>query len=234
MFYNIFFKVAESDYICQLNQLINNMKKFLFALVLIVPMMFVGCNKENTKLNKITDEAVSAIQKQLINGESLIIDSIKVIEDSIPYILDVELRQRFNELTEAHSEFVRIRDSYNRSDDEWFRSLKKYMNLANQYYSMRDSLKSSTKDFGYIALVNIAAQNTVGANQTTKAIVLFTDTLSLKPTGVFTMTNKFTQQVLDMLSIDEDVNLKNNKYGLIETDSLNPTTGFILDGLKVE
>lgn len=212
------------------------MKKFLLALVLIVPMFaFMGCsNADDKKFQTIEFESALAIQKQLINAESLSIDSIKIVKDSIPYVLDMELGQAFDDFDKANDEFVRIRDSYGIKDDYSFGYLKRATNAASKFYDMQDSLKKSTKDFGYIALANVCANNSMGAKQTSKAIVIFADTVSLKPSGVFIINNELTQRVWNLLNIDESVTLNCNKYGMIDTDSLNPTIGFILDGQRLK
>lgn len=212
------------------------MKKFLLALVLMVPMLaFMGCsNADDKKFQTIESESALAIQKQLINAESLSIDSIKIVKDSIPYVLDMELGQAFDDFDKANDEFVRIRDSYGIKDDYSFGYLKRVTNAASKFYDMQDSLKKSTKDFGYIALANVCANNSMGAKQTSKAIVIFADTVSLKPSGVFIINNELTQRVWNLLNIDESVTLNYNKYGMIDTDSLNPAIGFILDGQRLK
>lgn len=208
------------------------MKKFLLALVLMVPMVaFTGCrNADDKKFQTIESESTLAIQKQLVNAESLSIDSIRIVKDSIPYILDMELGQVFEDFDKANDEFIRIRNSYGIKDDYSFGYLKRVTNAASKFYDMQDSLKRSTKDFGYVALVNACANNSMGAKQTSKAIVIFTDTVSLKPSGVFVVNNELTQRVWNLLNIDESISLNYNKYGMVNTDSLNPIVGFILDG----
>lgn len=212
------------------------MKKFLLALVMIVPMLtFTGCrDADNKKYQTIESEATLAIQKQLVNAESLSIDSIRILKDSIPYILDMGLGQVFEDFNKANDEFVRIRDSYGIKDDYSFGYLKRVTNAASKFYDLQDSLKRSTKDFGYIALANVCANNSMGAKQTSKAIVIFTDTVSLKPSGVFIVNNELTQRVWNLLNIDESVSLKYNKYGMVDIDSLSPIIGFILDGQRLK
>lgn len=211
------------------------MKKLLLALVLMVPMVLVGCNKKGNNKSKIIEtESLAAIQKQLINGESLTLDSIKIIKDSIPFILDVNYAQAFDDLNIANTEFIKVRDSYGYSEEEKFKYIKKVTAAASKFYDMQDSLKISQKDYGYVALVNISAKNTAGANQTEKAVVIFTDTVTFKPTGCFVLSSEYTQKIWDMLNVDEDVSLKYNKYGTVDTDSLNPIIGFILDGQRLK
>ena len=209
------------------------MKKFLLALDKL-PMMLVGCDKGDDKIATIKAESISVIQKQLVNEKTLSVDSIKVVKDSIPYILDMKLGQAFDDFHKANDEFVKIRDSYGIRDDYSFGYVKRMTDAASKFYDMQDSLKSATKDYGYIALANIGANNSMGAELTSKAIVIFTDTISLKPTAVFVVNSELTQRVWDLLNVDEDVKINYNKYGMIKTDSLNPIIGFILDGQKLK
>ena len=196
---------------------------------------FTGCDKKDDKKAKIIEsESLIAIQKQLINGESLVLDSIKIIKDSIPYIFDMDYTQSFDDLNIANAEFIKVRDSYGYSEEEKFKYIKKVTAAASKFYDMQDSLKTSRKDYGYAALVNISAKNTAGANQTEKAVVIFTDTTTFKPTGCFVLSSEYIQKIWDMLNTDEDITLKYNKYGTVETASLNSIVGFILDGYRLK
>lgn len=209
------------------------MKRFLLALVLMVPLV-VGCARQDNTEQTIKYESFTAIQKQLLNGESLIIDSITVIKDSIPYIFDAKLIRLYRDFDDACSEFEKVRDSYGYSKEEKFMYLKKVGAAATAFSECRDSLKSGSQDFGYIALVSTTAKNTQGADLTPKAVVLFTDTLSLKPSGCFLVSGDFSQTIYEMLNADENVRLTSSKYGLIEVDSLPKAIGFILEGLRAQ
>ena len=210
------------------------MKKLLLALALVALMVLAGCDKTDKKIETIKTKSISAIQKQLVNAESLSVDSIKVLKDSIPYIFDMELGQVFDDFNKANEEFVRIRDSYGIRDDYSFGYVKRMTNAASKFYDMQDSLKKTARDYGYIALVNVSANNTAGAKVTSKAFVVFTDTMSLKPDGVFIVNSELSQRVWNLLNMDESINLNYNKYGMVRTDSLNPIIGFILDGQKLQ
>lgn len=211
------------------------MKKLLLLLALIVPMIaLVGCEQQENKTEVIQRESEAIIQKQLVNGESLEIQSIKIVKDSVPYVLDMKLKQLYDEFYEADNRFQRARDSYGYSEDEKFTLIKKVTELGSKFYDMRDSLKSSPKDYGYVALVDFVAKNTAGADLTSKAIVVYTDTVELKPDGVFFVTSEENQKIYGMLQLDDDFILENNKYGMINTDSMNDVMKFILDGQRVK
>lgn len=210
------------------------MKKLLL-LALIVPMMsYIGCSPKESKSDIIQKETESIIQKQLVNGESLIIQSSKIIKDSVPYVLDMQLQQLYDEFSEANDKFIQVRDSYGYSDDEYLKCLRKAADAGSEYYSMRDSLKKSPKDYGYITLVDFVAKNTSGADLTSKAIVVYTDTVKLKPEGVFILTSEDNQRIYGMLQVDDDFTIESNKYGMINTDSMDNVLGFILNGQRVK
>lgn len=211
------------------------MKKLLLLLALIVPMIaLVGCEQQANKTEVIQRESEAIIQKQLVNGESLEIQSIKIIKDSVPYVLDMKLKQLYDEFYEADNQFQRARDSYGYSEDEKFALIKKVTEFGSKFYDMRDSLKSSPKDYGYIALVDFVAKNTAGADLSSKAVVVYTDTVELKPDGVFFVTSEENQKIYGILQLDDDFILENNKYGMINTDSMNDVMKFILDGQRVK
>ena len=211
------------------------MKKLLLPLTLIVSMMpYIGCAPKQSKSDVILKETESIIQKQLVNGESLIIQSFKIIKDSVPYALDMQLQQLYDEFSEADDKFIQVRDSYGYSDDEYLMCLRKAANAGSEYYSMRDSLKKLSKDYGYIALVDFVAKNTAGADLTSKAIVVYTDTVKLKPEGVFILTSEDNQRIYGMLQVDDDFTIESNKYGMINTDSIDNVLGFILNGQRVK
>lgn len=208
------------------------MKKLLLLLALILP--FASCRQKENKTEIIQKESEAIIQKQLLNGESLEVQSIKIVKDSVPYVLDMQLQQLYDEFSEANDKFIQVRDSYGYSNDEYLHRLRKAANAGSEYYSMRDSLKTLPKDYGYIALVDFVAKNTAGADLTSKAIVVYTDTVKLKPEGIFILTSEDNQRIYGMLQVDDDFTLVSNKYGMINTDSLDNVIGFILDGQRVK
>lgn len=211
------------------------MKKLLLCLTLLISLTtLIGCASKESKANIIQKETESIIQKQLVNGESLVILSSDIIKDSIPYVLNIQLQQLYDVFNEADNKFVQARDSYGYSEDEKFKRLRKVVDASSEYYTLRDSLKAMPKDYGYINLVNFIAKNTAGAELTSKAIVVYTDTILLKPNGIFILTSEYNQRIYGMLKVDESFVIESNKYGLINTDSMNKVLGFILEGQRVK
>lgn len=162
------------------------------------------------------------------------INSINVVKDSIPYILDLSLEQLFRDAKEAQINFEQARDSHAYSMEQTYILLKKFVDASTILDETRDSLKRATKDYGYIALIDFTGKNKNGVELTSKALVIFTDTLELKPSGVIVLDENRTQMLYDMLSVDENIKMSHNKFGMIQTDSLDRVLTFILDGHQIK
>lgn len=190
-------------------------------------LLLVSCSNEST----VKETATGYLKKQMKNPDSFKIESIEVRKDTIPAYLSQDMLSLAKEVSEAMQDYNRYNELSYLWADEKEKSRKKFLISMEILQMAYDDATKETPSVEYVACIKYSGTNSMGGTISNRSIIIVDNKDPKKILGSFDIDKEFIEIFLTIKYVcgKGKFELKQNKFGKFETDSLPFIEQFIIN-----